>query len=196
MTFFETYGKEVVALLVPLLTWGLNTLFKARAKLLLASPHTFTFLVHEPQRDAEGNVTRQTQTVQTRSLMVWNGGRETATKVEWLLNWKPFCVNVWPPRNFLEQTAPDGRYSMTFESLAPNEYLGCEILSVNVDLPALLTVRSDQCVAQTVNMYPQPVVENWQRRLGRLFWLAGLGAVVYLTIILVQFLVLKTPFGH
>jgi hypothetical protein len=120
MAFLETYGKEIVALLVPLVTWSLNTFFKAKAKLLLATPHTFTFLVQEPLRDQQGNVLRPTQTIQ------------------------------------------------------PNEYLGCEIFSINADLPNLLTVRSNQCVARTVNMYPQPVVANWQRRLGVVLVLGGL----------------------
>jgi hypothetical protein len=48
MTFLETYGKEIVALFVPLLTWVLNTFFRAKARLFLANPHTFTFLVQQP----------------------------------------------------------------------------------------------------------------------------------------------------
>jgi hypothetical protein len=48
MTFIETYGKEIVALLVPVVTWVLNVLFKAKARLQVASPHQFTFLVQQP----------------------------------------------------------------------------------------------------------------------------------------------------
>ena len=196
MTLLETYGKEIISLFVPLLVWALNTFFKAKAKLLLASPHTFTFLVQQPLLDPKGNQISPTQTVHTRSLMVWNSGKETATKVEWVFNWKPLCLNVWPSRHFEEHTEPDNRYVMIFESLAPNEYLGCELFTINSDLPNLITVRSDQCVAQNINMYPQPVVPNWQRRIAVALMLAGLALVVYASILLLQFLVLKTPFGH
>lgn len=196
MTFIETYGKEIVALFVPLLTWTLNTFFKARARLLLASPHTFTFLVQQPLLDAQGKQISPSQTVHTRSLMVWNAGKDTATRIEWVFNWKPLCINVWPPRHFEEHTEHDNRYVMIFDSLAPNEYLGCELFSINVDLPNLLTVRSDQCVAQTINMYPQPVVPNWRRRIAVALALAGLALVVYTTILLLQFLVLRTPLGR
>jgi hypothetical protein len=196
MTFLKTYGKEIVALLVPLVTWGLNTFFKTKAKLLLASPHTFTFLVQQPLLDLQGNQIRPTQTVHTQSLMIRNAGKQTATNVEMVFNWKPACINVWPSRHFTEHTESDNRYVMIFDSLAPNENLSCEIFSVNADLPVLLTVRSDQCVAQTINMYPQPVVPNWQRRIAIALMLAGLALVVYAMILLLQFLVLKTPLGH
>lgn len=194
MTFLETYGKEIVALFVPLVTWALNTFFKAKARLLLASPHTFTFLVQQPLLDPQGKQISPSQLVYTRSLMVWNAGKDTATKVEWVFNWKPLCINVWPPRHFEEHTEPDNRYIMIFDSLAPNEYLGCELFSINAELPNLLTVRSDQCVAQTINMYPQPVIPNWKRRIAGALTFAGLALVVYATIVLLQFLVLRTPF--
>ena len=196
MTIIETYGKEIIAIIVPLITWLLNALFRAKARLLLASPHTFTFLVQQPLLDEKGNQIAPTQTLYTRSLMLINAGKETATKVEWVFNWKPLCINVWPSRHFEEYTEPDKRYVMIFSSLAPHEYLGCEIFSINGELPVLITVRSDQCVAQTINMHPQPVVPTWKRRIAVMLLLAGLALSVYVAIVILQFLVLKTPFGH
>ncbi len=196
MSILETYGKEIVAIMVPIVTWTLNILFKAKAKLVLATPHSFTFLVKEPLLDPQGKQLQPTQTVHTRSLLVRNAGKETATKVELVFNWKPLCVNIWPSRHFDEYTEPDNRYVMIFDSLAPQEYLGCELFSINFELPNLITVRSDQCVAQTINMYPQPAIPDWKRRLGIVLGLAGIALVVYLTIGLLQFLVLKTPLGH
>lgn len=193
MSLLETYGKEIVSLFIPLITWVLSTFFKARAKLLLASPHNFTFLVQQPLQDQQGNLISPTQNVYTSSFMIQNAGRETATKVELVFNWKPQCINVWPMRHYQEHTEPDNRYVMIFDSLSPNETVGCELLSVNNQLPALITARSDQCVAQTINMYPQPEIKNWQRRVGVILALAGLALVIYLAIVLLQFLVLKTP---
>ena len=59
--------------------------------------------------------------------------------------------------------------------------------------PNLITVRSNQSVAQTVNVVPQLALPNWKRRLFALLILAGLAAVVYLAIALLQLLVLRTP---
>ena len=195
MTYFETYGKEIVAIMVPFLTWGLNNLFKPRAKLLLASPHNFTFLVHQPRLDEEGNVMSPTQTVQTNSIVLRNAGKETAKHVELVFNWKPLCINVWPSRHYTEHNEPDNRYTLIFESLAPDEVLECELLAINQQLPALITARSEQCVAQTIEMYPQPAIKNWQKRGGIFLGFTGLALTVYLVIVLVQFLVLKTPVG-
>lgn len=193
MGFLQTYGKELVALSVPLITWVLNTFFKAKAKLLLSSPHIFTFLIQQPLLDAEGHQISSSQTLHTRSLMVWNAGREAATRIEWVFNWKPVCINFWPPRHFDEHVEPDKRFVVIFDSLAPNESLGCELLSINAELPNLVTLRCDQCVAQDIAMFPQPVVALWKRRLAILFALAGLGLFVYVLLVLIQLLVLKTP---
>jgi hypothetical protein len=195
MALLETYGKEIVALLAPVITWLLNTVFRTRSRLYLANPHSFTFLVPIPLLNPQGQQISPTQTVHTASFMLWNGGRETATKVEWVFDWKPPCLNVWPARHYVVYTETDGRSVIVFESLAPHEYVGCELMSINAALPNLLTVRSDQCVAQNVNMYPQPVVSNLQRRVYAFLRLAGIALIVYLAILLVQFLVLKTPVG-
>jgi hypothetical protein len=194
MSLLETYGKEIVALIVPLITWALNNVLKAKAKLLAATPHSFTFLVQEPLRDAQGNQLQSSQTVHTRSLMIWNAGKETATPIEWAFNWKPLCINFWPSRHFEEHLEPDGRYIIIFPSLAPNEYLGCELFTINSPLPNLITIRSDQCVAQNIVMFPQPLVPTWKRRLNSALALAGLALVIYAALLLLQFLVLKTPF--
>ena len=196
MTFFETYGKEIVSLLVPILTWMLNGVFKAKAKLQVALPHQFTFLVQQPLIDAEGKQVSPTQTVQTNSFIIRNAGREPASKVELVFNWKPMCLNLWPVRHYEEHVEPDNRYVLIFDSLAPNEVLGVEVLSVNYDLPNLVTVRSAECIAQNINMYPQPVVSQSVRVIATVLMALGLAAAVYLAIILVQFLVLKTPLGH
>lgn len=195
MSFFETYGKEIFALAVPLLTWVLNTFFKARAKLFLSSPHNFTFLIAQPITDAQG-VTIPMHNVTTSSIMLRNAGRETATKVEFVFNWKPEYINIWPSRHTTEHTEADNRYIVILDSLAPNETVGFELLAWNKALPTLLVARSDQCVAENIEMYPQPMVKDWLRRTAMFLIFAGLTLTVYLAILLIQFLVLKTPLGH
>jgi hypothetical protein len=196
MTFIETYGKEIVALLAPLITWALNTFLRAKAKLEFALPHQFTFLVQEPLIGPNGNQISTSQTVHTNSFIIRNSGRETATKVELVFNWKPMCLNLWPVRHFEEYQESDRRYVMIFDSLAPGEVLSCEVLSVNAELPNLITVRSAQCVAQNIFMYPQPIVSTKIRIIATVLMGLGLAAFVYLAILLIQFLVLKTPLGH
>jgi hypothetical protein len=196
MTFFETYGKEIVAVLVPFITWALNGFFKAKAKLHVALPHQFTFLVQQPLIDTQGTQVSPTQTVRTNSFIIRNAGREKATKVELVFNWEPMCLNLWPVRHYEKHTEPDRRHVLIFDSLAPGELLGVEVLSVNADLPGLLTVRSAECNAQNINMYPQPVVGNLMRVVTTVLVALGLAAAVYLGILLVQFLVLRTPLGH
>ncbi len=194
--FFIQYGKEIFATLVPVIIWVLDVVFRARARLQVAEPHTFTFLVENPLHDDEGNLVSNTQTVHTRSVTVQNSGRETATNIELVFNWRPLCLNVWPSRAYETITAPDNRYILKFSSLSPGETLGCEALSVNADLPALITVRSDQCQAKFVPMYPQPVASRAKRMVVGVLLFLGMATAVYLSILLVQFLVLQTPLGR
>ena len=196
MDFLQKYAKEIVSLFIPLLTWLLNTFFHAKALLELSSPHTFTYLVQQPLVDSSGKQLSPTQIMHTRSTVIRNTGRATATRVEMVFNWKPLCINIWPPRHFQEYVETDKRYVLIFDSLAPNEYIGCESFSLNADLPDLILVRSDQCVAKTIDMCPQPVLPSWQIRIAQVFLFAGMGLVVYLAILFIQFLVLKTPFRY
>lgn len=196
MSFLGTYGKEIVALLVPIITLMLNSFFKAKAKLQVALPHQFTFIVQQPLLNEEGQQISPTQTVKTNSFIIRNAGRESATKLELVFNWKPMCLNLWPVRHYEEFPQPDGRYVLIFDSLAPGEILGIELLSVNGSLPDLTTVRSAQCVAENINMYPQPIVSTATRRIAATLIVLGIAAFVYLSIVLIQFLVLRTPLGH
>lgn len=195
MEFISTYGKEIVSLLIPFITWFLNVGIKAKAKLIWASPHSFTFLVQEPIRDPAGEVIQSTQKVCTASIKVINSGRETANKVELVFNWKPHYVNLWPVRHYEQKTDIDNRHIMIFDNLSPKEEIGLEIMSINADLPALLLVRSAECTAQNVPLMWIRYVASWKINIARILLLVGLSASVYWLIALIQFLVLKTPYG-
>lgn len=193
MVILQTYGKEIIALLVPFIAWILSSFFRAKAKLQVALPHQFIYLVQQPLIDSNGKVISPTQTVKTNSFIIKNDGRESAENVELVFNWKPMCLNLWPVRHYEEHNEPDKRHVLIFDSFAAKEVLYIEVLSVNEDLPNLVTVRSSNCIAQNINMYPQPIVSNTLRNLVAVLLFLGLAAAVYLSILLIQFLVLQTP---
>ena len=82
-----------------------------------------------------------------------------------------------------------------FESLAPNEHFGLEIVTFNTEIPIIVTLRSHECVAENIKMYPQPFVAKWKIRIAQGLMFTGLGVVTYFLILGIQFIVLKTPFG-
>lgn len=195
MNFMADYGKELVSVIVPFIAWFLNVGINAKAKLIWTSPHSFTFLVQEPIRDEEGAIIRPTQNVATASVRVINTGRDTAHKVELVFNWKPQHLNLWPVRYYYEKQGQDGRHMLIFENLAPKEEIGLEIMSVNADLPALLQVRSAECTAQNVQLMWFIKTSNWRINLARILILIGVSSAIYWLITLLQFLILKTPYG-
>lgn len=193
MEFFRTYAKELIALLVPVITGIINWLFRSSVRLIYSTPHGFTFLVQQPLIDPQGTVIKQTQTVHTRSYFFQNGGRGTAHHVEIVFNWKPPFMNIWPSRHYEEKTEVDSRYVLFFDSLAPRENFGLELLSINQDLPDLITVRCDEGMGRKVTMYPQQVLANWIIVTLRALLFVGFVSSIYLVIVLLQWLVLRTP---
>jgi hypothetical protein len=193
MDFISKYGKEIVSLIVPFITWFLSSGIRARAKLVWTSPHSFTFLVQEPLRDENGEVLRATQKVCTASIKIINTGRETANKVELVFNWKPHYINLWPVRHYEQKNDQDNRHILVFENLSPKEEIGLEIMSINADLPALLLVRSAECTAQSIQLMWVKLVAPWKITVVRILIFLGFSAFIYGVIALIQFLVLRTP---
>ena len=186
-TFLSTYSKEVVSLFVPLVTVILNRIFQNRARLVQSVRHSFTFLIQEPLLNEHGQVESPTQTVNTASMSVLNSGRVTATEVEITFNWRPQYFNVWPTRPYEENLAPDGRFSVLLENLAPKEIFGFELLAINRKLPDIVNVRSAAAMSVITPLHLQPVVPRWL--LLSVWFMAFLGCVtsVYLVTLIIQF---------
>lgn len=193
MPFFETYAKEIVSLSIPILTLIIDRFFRLKVKLLRATPHVYTFIVPEPIFNDQGKIIKESQSVNTVSYLIKNAGSLTATGVEIVFNWKPPCVNIWPIRPFDERNAQDGRYVMIFNNLSPGEIIGLELIAVNRDNPDIVNVRSEQCRAKTIEMYPQPVAPKWKVNLFVFFALLGFGAAIYIVLNVLQFIILKSP---
>jgi len=189
MDIINQYGKEIFSLFVTLLTWAINYFYRSRAKIKAAQPHSYSFLVNEPEYDADGNIINSTQIVNTNSFLVLNHGRETAHNVEITFNWKPQYLNLWPTRPYEEHTDSHNRYSVRFNSLSPNERIGIELLSVNRELPALLNVRSDQAMGKFVEMNTFEVVAPWKVRVSIILATIGLASSIYISLWLLQILI-------
>jgi hypothetical protein len=192
MEFLQTHSKEIVSLFVPFLTWLINAKLKTRADLIVGTLHQFSFLVQQPLFDESGQQVRPNQLANTQSIVIKNTGKDTATKIEIVLNFETI-VNIWPVRSYEDRKDKDGRYIMIFDNLAPNETIGIELLAINKDLPALITVRSNECIGQNIPMTYYPVIANWKSKALVTLMFAGLASFIYVTIIFIQFLVLKTP---
>ncbi|HZW25324.1 MAG TPA: hypothetical protein VFF26_07565 [Gallionella sp.] len=194
MEILKLYSKEIVAILAPILTWLLNKTLQPKSKLAWSIPHSFTFLIQEPRLDEAGNQVAPSQTIKTGSILIKNIGKTNLDNIEVVFNWRPI-LNIWPVRHFEERLEADNRYVMIFDNLSINESIQIEIIERETtrDLPQLLTVRSKQCTAINIQMQPQQIVEAWKVNIAKTLLLIGLGASVYLVIILIQLLVIGTP---
>ena len=191
MEFFETYAKEIFSLLIPIITLIISTSLRDKVKLKQSLSKAFTFLIDEPMKDDEGTILQDKQNIWTQTHTIYNSGKKTATNIEIIFNWKPYCLNVWPLRHYEIINENDGRYTLTFNSLAPNEQIGIELLEINKQPPSLLNTRCDQSNAEIITMYPQPHISKAHRTIGAVLVLAGIASITYISIMILQFLITK-----
>ena len=179
--------KLTVAIAVPFLTFLLNRWFSPRAKLFHSERHRFHYIVQQPLLDAQGSQIQPTQSVVVSSLSLTNAGRVPATNVEITFNWKPQYFNVWPVRPYEERAHPDGRFTVILNSLAPKEVFGMELLSVNLDLPNLINLRSNEAESCEKRMVLQILYPIWIYRLILSIFVLGFMTTVYIILYILDF---------
>ena len=180
------YSKEIAALAVSIVGALFARMIQPKAKLIHSERHRYHYVLQEPLRHAKGDVLRPTQSVTVRSFSVSNTGKSTATNVELVFNWKPAYFNVWPLRHYTTRDHPDGRFSLVLESLAPKEVFGMELLSVNIELPNLCNVRSEQTESVEKPMMLQIIYPRWVPVIAGWLMFAGLVTSIYLLLALLQ----------
>ena len=120
-------------------------------------------------------------------MSVSNVGRKPAKKIEIVFNWTPPFMNVWPKRHYTTVNSPDGRHSIVLDDLAPGEVFGMEIMAINVALPQLCNVRSEEALSQQKAMIPQIV--QTRSVIAFVTWLLFSGTIfsIYLALVLIEY---------
>lgn len=83
-----------------------------------------------------------TATIWTHALSIQNVGWRAATKVEVIHQSKPQYFQIQPGVKFTESTNPTGEHVISIDSLARREFVTVQILSLNVQPPNLVGVKS------------------------------------------------------
>ena len=165
LMLIEQFEKELISLGFALATALILYLFRARTELVYADLHQWVFLlpalpplpmIREGESPPPPPALAPTINVFTRSIIVMNLGRQPATEVQLVFNWRP-NFNIWPMRPNYVHTNPDGRFTLKFDSLAPKERFQVELI-VNAALPDLINVRSKECLGRTTSV---DIRGNW-----------------------------------
>ncbi len=188
MSFLQTYSREIVSLCVPLVATLVANAFRARAKLIW-SEHISRVMISEELVHVEvGPPAKRTLVIRTSSLFVQNLGRDASTEIEIVFNWKPLHFNLWPQRLFEQQINPDNRFIVKLPNLAPKEFVGLDLLTVNSEMPLLIQVRSLQGIAKRIETMQQPVHPKWKLVTAGYLMFMGAVATIYALISGIQFL--------
>lgn len=190
MNLIDAFQKELVSLGFALVTAFVLWLFRARTKIVWATPHQWTFLLNTAATPSSAQgagavpVPAQvpaTFNVHTGSIVVFNEGRLPATELEVTFNWMPQNFNIWPVRPFETATSADQRFTLKFSNLAPRELFQIEMIS-SVALPAILNVRSKECVGKQINMRPMIIYKPWITAMLGTMVFFGFASVIYVFI--------------
>jgi len=193
MNILTQYGKEIVSIVVPFLTFILNNFFKSTNKVGVGELHQFTFIIEESIKDEDGNLNNFKKLINTKSYIIVNEGREAAKKLELIFNFKSdMHLNIWPAKSYVESYDQNDRYILTFDYIAPKENFRCEILSINNELPDLLVSRSEQGVVKPMSLYPQKVLNKYFVKFLQCCVFLGFASFIYMLILLLQWLITMT----
>jgi hypothetical protein len=98
----------------------------------------------QPEKDKPPGV------VHTASIWISNNGREAATEVELTFNFPPQNYNVWPARPYDKFNSDDHRHTLRFCNIAPGEFLQIELISIQQELPSIVSFRSKEGVGKSL----------------------------------------------
>ncbi|MDE2165480.1 MAG: hypothetical protein KGJ66_03980 [Alphaproteobacteria bacterium] len=179
------FKDQLISLASAMVLLGIGYLFQARARLVWAHAHSFVFLL-QAQGQAATPIP-QNFNVYTASVYIGNLGRRvSATEVEVTFNWEPPNYNIWPVRPYNVRHNPDGRFTLIFPNLAPQEQFQIELLSANNQLPSVLNVRSKECVGRRIQMRPMRAFPSWFNVTVVTLLILGIAAIFYVVIELIR----------
>jgi hypothetical protein len=181
----QAYSREIVSLLVPVITTVVTWLFQARARIKWSVHSHKMFLTEQNVTLPDGTTQAKPGSIRVMSLFVVNTGRQTAEDVEVVFNWSPQLHHLWPQRQYSHAINPDGRFILSLPSLGAKEFVGVEALTI--DRPEVIQVRSKQGPGKNIMMGPQKIFPTWVRVVVLYLLFMGLAASVYLLFAVIQF---------
>ena len=186
MTFVQTYIKEILTVVVPLVMLAISQMIAPRTRLMQGVRHSWNMLIEQPQFNDKGEAIGKQSLVRAASVQFVNTGKSPATDVEVTFNWRPQHLNVWPSRHYTEAQTSDGRFTLKVGTIPPKAMIGIEIMAVNGELPAIASAHCKECTAKSIELAPSEVHPRWKLLAVGWFIVVGFCATVYLGLALLQ----------
>lgn len=137
-TFVQTLILTIVSAIVA-------AFFATRPRVVWSEAHESIFRLKE--QDSERPLY-----VYTSEIWIKNTGRAQAKQLEVILNYRPRHYKIWTPRKCKEEELPDNRFSLTFETIAPQDEFEVSMLSTDSENPLVIEIRHEAGVAQKMEM--------------------------------------------
>lgn len=182
------YTKEIASIGAAALGLLGKFFSRKRVAMIYAERYRLSHLL-PPFRNESGEVTVPAPLLNVHCFIVRNSGKEPLSHIVVTLNWKPQSMNMYPARPYEGHAGDHNRFSYIFSSLSPGEEIAFEMVSVQADLPSIILVGSHEAMAKPIHLVPTPSVPRWRIRVVQTLSVAGIAAIVYVSLWLLRGLI-------
>ncbi|MBE1203270.1 hypothetical protein [Aminobacter carboxidus] len=179
---WATYNTQFVSFGLTMLAAFIFWLVQGKAKVRWGVQHGFA---HKVKNQSAGAAPAPATLVHSAAILFTNSGRVPAKKVEVTINFEPDSLAIWPQRQYSREKNPDGRLVLGFESLAPQEQLTVNLLTIGANGPDVLSVRAENSNPKEIAIGPARIFSKPMNAVFAVWLLLGLLAAIYITINLI-----------
>lgn len=134
--------------------------------------HAFIHFIPSPQSQQGANTSvNQNVTaasslgtqIYSRTIVVRNNGNLTGEEVEIHLTNQPFHFQLWPQFTYTTDCTPENGFIIRMPNMGPREYVMLEMISINVEAPIVMRVRTRTGEAKLASITPMFLAPAWLR---------------------------------
>lgn len=144
-------SPNIVAAILTFILTIIHRIAQPRPKIVWGTSHGFSFIV--PRTDPPG----PDFLVHTQTVFIQNVGRESASDIEVILNYRPHNLSLWPQLVYSTTSNPENKYIIKIENLGRREFTQIEMLHSVGDMPAVLRIRTPRGECKQAPMAPMQV---------------------------------------
>jgi len=140
------FSGELIAFGLTLFATMIAGLLRPKVKLIWGRSNNSLHMVPAGEKRVE---------IYAEKFYLQNTGRKPATEVEFVLSSKPNDLSVWQPRQYKEETTPNGDVVVTLPFIAPGELVIIDTVYIDARAASVVSVKCAETLAKQVPFVTQ-----------------------------------------
>lgn len=140
------FAGELIAFGLTLVGTLVAWLLRPKVKLIWGRSNNSLHMVPAGEKKVE---------IYAEKFFLQNTGRKAATNVEFVLSGKPHDLSVWQPRQYKEETTPDGELVVVIPFVSPGELVIIDTVYIDARAASVMSVKCAEALAKQVPFVTQ-----------------------------------------